>query len=205
MVSFWACLILLNGIPRLLLAQDVPADITQSLMVLLQEEAAIRSKLEHDLTELGNDLDTLNALKHNVTCQCPWHTQPVAFSATMTKDITSLGVRQQIPFDQIITNIGNGYDSRHGEFRAPVTGTYEFSVSMLMNPGHWTGVEIVKDGVAIGKLRTGDSAKWTMAGTSVTAELTAGQDVWVEHIAESDSNVFYGQSFSTFSGHLIQP
>lgn len=36
-----------------------------------------------------------------VTCACPWHSQPVAFSATLTKDITSLGVRQQIPFDKV--------------------------------------------------------------------------------------------------------
>jgi hypothetical protein len=64
---------------------------------------------------------------------------------------------------------------------------------------------LFSDGVPIAKLRTGDSAQWTMAGKTVTAELNAGQDVWVEHIPESDSNVFYGQSFSTFSGHLIQP
>ncbi|XP_045165712.2 complement C1q-like protein 4 [Mercenaria mercenaria] len=204
MIFLWMCLIV-HGIPGMLLAQDLPADITQSMLVLLQEETTLRTKLEQDMAELGKELNTLKALKNNVTCECPWHTQPVAFSATLTQDITSLGVRQQVPFDKIITNIGNSYDSRHGEFRAPVTGTYELSVSMLMNPGHWAGVEIVKDGVAIAKIRTGDSKQWTMAGTSVTTEMMAGEDVWVQHIAESDSNVFYGQSFSTFSGHLIQP
>lgn len=44
---------------------------------------------------------------------------------------------------QIITNLGDNYDSRHGEFRAPVDGTYEFSVSIYVKSGQWVGVQIV--------------------------------------------------------------
>ena len=44
---------------------------------------------------------------------------------------------------QVITNLGDGYDSRHGEFRAPVDGTYKFSVSAYVKAGQWVGVEIV--------------------------------------------------------------
>lgn len=60
------------------------------------------------------------------------------------------------------------------------------------------------DGNSVAKVRSGDSAQYTMAGTSVVVTLKAGQDVWVEHIAESDSNAILGQTFSTFSGYLIQ-
>ena len=49
-------------------------------------------------------------------------------------------------FDQVHLNAGDAYDVRHGNFRAPVDGTYEFSVSMLVSGGRWSGVEIVKVG-----------------------------------------------------------
>lgn len=60
------------------------------------------------------------------------------------------------------------------------------------------------DGNPVAKVRSGDSAQYSMAGTSVTVELTTGQDVWVEHIPESDSNAILGQSYTTFSGYLVQ-
>lgn len=47
---------------------------------------------------------------------------------------------------QIITNVGNGYDARHGEFRAPVDGVYQFSVSAYVKGGQWVGLEIVVGG-----------------------------------------------------------
>ena len=62
---FWACLIGMFGTLRLTLGQDVPADITQSLMALLQEESTIRTRLEHDLAELGAEINTLTALTNN--------------------------------------------------------------------------------------------------------------------------------------------
>ena len=62
----------------------------------------------------------------------------------MSHNIVQLGTQQEILFDQVHLNAGNGYDVRHGNFRAPVDGTYEFSVSMLSPGGKWAGVEIVK-------------------------------------------------------------
>jgi len=192
--------------PRLAEGQgaDLSVDISNSLLALLTEEQTIRNQLESQLNDLGAELNSLQALQNNVTCECSWHQNPIAFWAVLSHDIASLGTRQQIRFDKLVTNIGGGYDDRHGEFRAPVDGTYEFSVSMLMNPGHWAGVEIVRDNTPVAKARTGDDAKWSMATAVVTLYMKAGQDVWVEHIAESDNALIYGQDTSAFSGHLIQ-
>ncbi|KAH3819207.1 hypothetical protein DPMN_120940, partial [Dreissena polymorpha] len=191
-------------LPEVTWCQDVPVDISQSLSVLIQEEANIRSQLDADLTALAQTLDALTNLQNNVTCGCPGRRPPVAFSATLTNEITSLGTNQQVPFDKVLTNVGGAYDSRHGEFRAPYDGTYEFSVSLYMRGARWAGLEIVREGVAVSKVRTGDGSEYTMAGTTVTLALRAGQDVWVRHIDESDSNAIDGETFPTFSGHLLQ-
>lgn len=45
--------------------QDVPVGITESLLVLIQEENTIRARLEQDLGELSKDLNTLSLLQNN--------------------------------------------------------------------------------------------------------------------------------------------
>ena len=73
----------------------------------------------------------------------------------------------------MITNAGNGYDPRHGEFTAPTNGTYEFSLAMLMGPGYWGGLEIVKNRNPIAKVRSGDSQDYSMAATAVVTEVNS--------------------------------
>ena len=74
---------------------------------------------------------------------------------------------------QVITNEGNSYDPRHGEFTAPYNATYEFTVAMLMGPGYWSGIEVVKNGNRIAEIRSGDSGHWSMSATVVTAKVVA--------------------------------
>ena len=78
------------------------------------------------------------------SCGCATLSAPIAFSASLSHNIVQLGTQQEILFDQVHLNAGNSYDVRHGNFRAPIDGTYEFSVSMLSPGGKWAGVEIVK-------------------------------------------------------------
>ena len=55
----------------------------------------------------------------------------VAFAASITKDITNFGTGQPLVFDQVTTNVGAAYDDRHGTFRAPISGIYQFSFTAL--------------------------------------------------------------------------
>jgi hypothetical protein len=54
----------------------------------------------------------------------------VAFSAILTTPL-ALGEHQIVEYDKVLTNIGNGYDSRHGHFTAPIKAVYLFSCSMM--------------------------------------------------------------------------
>lgn len=47
------------------LGQDVPVGITESLLVLIQEENTIRTRLEQDIAELSKELNTLSLLQNN--------------------------------------------------------------------------------------------------------------------------------------------
>ena len=56
---------------------------------------------------------------------------PVAFLATLADHAESLGADQIIAFENVITNVGDAYNSHAGVFIAPVSGIYVFSTSIM--------------------------------------------------------------------------
>ena len=50
----------------------------------------------------------------------------VAFSATLTNSIPHVNQDQTIVFDDVLSNVGNGYHASHGIFTAPLPGIYVF-------------------------------------------------------------------------------
>lgn len=131
----------------------------------------------------------------------------VAFSATITNDITSFGTKQPVVFDKVITNVGGAYDSRHGSFRAPVDGIYKLSFSALQGKSTmWIGLELVRDGTVIARVKTGDNGYWNLGTNVITIRLNAGDDVWVRHMTDTDSKHVVADKgfFTSFSGHLIK-
>ncbi|KAK3609820.1 hypothetical protein CHS0354_029860 [Potamilus streckersoni] len=178
-------------------------DLTQSLLTLISEENILRGDMEREAAQLSAEIIQLQTERQQALCGCTNNSSPFAFSAALKNNISNLGQRQQVVFDRVINNIGNAYDARHGTFTAQVAGVYEFSVTVLSQGGNFIGAEIVKNGEPVAKARTGDASYYTMGTNIVTLQLQKGDDVWIEHISETDSNKLEGQSFTTFSGHLI--
>ena len=138
-------------------------------------------------------------------CDCP-STGIIAFAATISNDITNFGTNQTIVFDNVITNVGGTYDSRHGTFRAPVAGVYQFSFSILQGQSTmWLGVELVTDGRVIARVKTGDNGYWNMGSNVINTWLAANADVWVRHMSDSDTKHVVADTgyFTSFSGHII--
>ncbi|XP_069109615.1 heavy metal-binding protein HIP-like [Argopecten irradians] len=76
--------------------------------------------------------------------------ESIGFSATLSSDV-ALGDNQIIVFDNVVTNNGNGYDFRLGQFTAPVTGLYAFSVTaMCVESETVINVAIMRDSQVIG-------------------------------------------------------
>ncbi|XP_052770379.1 uncharacterized protein LOC128210218 [Mya arenaria] len=59
----------------------------------------------------------------------------VAFSAVKVAIQSSIGLNQNIIFENVILNQGNGFHSQHGVFIAPQTGIYMI-VASLLHDGH---------------------------------------------------------------------
>ena len=55
--------------------------------------------------------------------------QPVAFTAVLVRDVT-FGPHQAVEFNKIFTNVRNAYDSRDGQFTAPIDGLYMISATI---------------------------------------------------------------------------
>ena len=74
--------------------------------------------------------------------------QPVAFIAVLVHDVT-LGPHQAVEFEKVMTNIGNAYDSRDGQFTVPVYGLYVSSALICSQQSSNAHIEIVRNAVQL--------------------------------------------------------
>ncbi|KAL3871326.1 hypothetical protein ACJMK2_039333 [Sinanodonta woodiana] len=163
-----------------------------SLMYLLTEEKQLRAQLNADLQLVKSRLDKL---EQNNECSCPQNTF-AAFWVGLDGSINNLGENQRIIFTRIKLNIGNGWQAAHGLFRAPLNGTYQFSLDVASSDGA-TELAIYLNGVML-KRADNDHNVYI----SIIANLTAGDEVWVNHVANYGHAIF-GDDWTNFSGHLL--
>ena len=134
----------------------------------------------------------------------------VAFTAKVAPpDLTGLGAGQTIVFDEVITNVGNGYDNLTGIFTAPVSGVYVFDMALMVASDVYQYTELVKDGQSIVynySAATGVNC-FVSSSRTVTLQLEKASKVWVRTITENitfhGSGKVHGNGFSTFSGWLL--
>ncbi|KAL3852116.1 hypothetical protein ACJMK2_015799 [Sinanodonta woodiana] len=178
----------------------------ESLLSLLVEERDLSARLEQEVTQLEREIKELRSHVNNASCGCAATHGPVVFTVSLTSTIANLGVNQEVLFDTILTNVGNGYDVRHGTFSAPVTGTYEFTLSVLITGVNTAGLELVKNGEVIARAKVGEDkySQYNMAMNVAAIEMVAGEEVWVRHLPGSDSNVIIGSGYALFSGQFLQ-
>ena len=115
----------------------------------------------------------------------------VAVKVRLSKDVTLARVHQRVVYDTIVMNEGSAYDQETGIFRAPVDGTYMFSVTACATNGDQFSLYIVKDQqTVIGELRSGDDSHKDCNSEVSTAYMIAGSTVWVERSNNpNDKNV----------------
>ncbi|CAG2200855.1 C1QL [Mytilus edulis] len=151
-------------------------------------------------------LQTTTTIENGTYVVCYLFINPgIAFSAALAHTV-NLGQDQLVEYDKIVTNIGNGFDSRHSHFIAPVKGVYIFSACGFSQGSFASHLDIVTNGKAIGYLYTHADNMGTQVVVSI---LEKGDMVWVKHrhVYDSTGNaVIYGataEQFVTFSGALL--
>lgn len=128
----------------------------------------------------------------------------VAFSAALSKDVTSTTPQEKLIYDTVITNIGNGFDPKTGEFTVPSDGLYVFHWTVLTHPGKVYDTELVVNGVA--KRRNaadaGGGKSFNSGSSMVTLPLQKGDKVWIRKYSTL-GNKLHGNYWPGFSGFKI--
>lgn len=128
---------------------------------------------------------------------------PVAFFASLTQHLGSLGENQSIPFDRVLTNIGNAYHSTSGIFIAPVTGIYVLSLTMLSFGDAQASYRLLMNGsVVVPIYHQPATGGYDSASATVVLQLAQGDDVRVAN--NIVNNHVHGNNLSFFAGFLLQ-
>jgi hypothetical protein len=120
----------------------------------------------------------------------------------MDKHLVHAGIHQNIVFDTVVTNVGNGYHSHVGTFIAPVSGTYVFSATLVSFYHVNAHAEFVKNGQVLTTMFVnGAEAGYDTTSQTIVSQLQKGDDVVVQN-KDADKS-FYGTGQGTFSGFLL--
>ena len=132
---------------------------------------------------------------------------PVAFMARLYNSLSHVGVNQNIPFENVLLNLGNAYHSQHGIFIAPQSGIYLFSSSIMSNNVNHVEVhaDLVQNGNVVARIYAhSDSVRHDQGAQTVVIQVKQGDEIWVRNIDYTDDQI-YGSYYSTFSGYLLLP
>ncbi|CAL8318631.1 unnamed protein product [Lota lota] len=133
---------------------------------------------------------------------------PVAFTAALGHPAGPFRRDTTVRYDQVLSNVGGGYDQATGTFTAVVPGTYFFSYTMYNN-------NVGKPNSVLSLMKNGDRlvSTWDTAAegdvhdsatNAAVVELVAGDGVSVNMDAR---RVLYddAHNYNTFSGFLLFP
>lgn len=162
---------------------------TDQIGSIMKENAVLLKRI--------NDLEKENRLI-NDTCT----RNQVGFHAMLLANpFVSIGGYQTLVFDNVKTNVGNGYNKQNGVFTAPVPGLYSFSTTVRFN-------QQIRD-VYFVMLKNADSVcnvykgnEDTMATCTAVVNLEEGDHVYIEN-TNVPASAPMGHGYSSFSGFLI--
>jgi len=126
----------------------------------------------------------------------------IAFQAMKTVRQDAIGKNQNILFETVTVNLGNGYHPQHGIFIVQKSGLYVITATTL-HPAQGTFFNgaIEHQGVPVAYIY-GNGNDWGHSTQTVLIQAIAGDEIWVRNVGPSNESI-YGNGYSTFSGYLI--
>ncbi|XP_069791336.1 complement C1q-like protein 2 [Narcine bancroftii] len=112
-----------------------------------------------------------------------------------------------LKFDDVVTNLGNYYDSTTGKFTCAIPGIYFFTYHVLMKGGDGTSMwaDLCKNGqVRASAIAQDADQNYDYASNSVVLHLDSGDEIYIK----LDGGKAHGgnnNKYSTFSGFILYP
>jgi len=184
---------------------------------LLKTQTKHISDLEHKLHTLQNDQNMEHGTYNKSSTSSPYdhvvrsvhkrqgHEGPVAFTAIKVGNQNNIGVNQNILFERVELNEGNGFHVNQGVFIAPRAGIYMFSFTIMSNPmNQYMHADLMLNGRIVAKVHGSTGTSWDQGSQTVFLNVSAGEDVYVQN-ADYDHEYVHGDMFTSFSGYLLYP
>ncbi|KAH3720948.1 hypothetical protein DPMN_063860 [Dreissena polymorpha] len=104
-------------------------------------------------------------------------TDLLAFFVTLTQTAENLGWRHNILFDNIVTNVGNGYNQHLDGFSAPVSGMYVLMSTLMSLVGYKSNFQLVRNDNTVCHMYVGGigSGNYESSGGSYVLLLNKGK------------------------------
>ncbi|OWF40246.1 Complement C1q-like protein 2 [Mizuhopecten yessoensis] len=129
----------------------------------------------------------------------------VAFNAYLSGTILDPGTGYIIQFNDVLTNVGDGYNPATGVFKCPIAGLYAFTwCTGMANAGYMT-TALLKNGISVAYSFVSyphDSYPSTACQTSVLM-LSYGDILYVKVTAQTSSPALYSP-YTSFNGFLLK-
>ncbi|XP_038047571.1 C1q-related factor-like [Patiria miniata] len=137
-------------------------------------------------------------------CVTPTPPSVVAFSAFKTAHFQG-NDGDVIIFEDVATNLGDGYDSQSGVFTCAVPGLYLFSANLLsLVTGPQSYASLKQNGVVVFSIADSHSPNHHQSSHSVPLVLSAGDRVWLALFGSGKGIYGDGNRYCSLSGILIQ-
>ena len=93
----------------------------------------------------------------------------ICFSTWISRDIY-LGENEAVKYDEVLTNIGNGYDRLSGHFKSPIKGLYVISCTVMASSNDALSVVLVKNGHILSNILNAATANYESGAISIQRE-----------------------------------
>nr|KAI8734661.1 cerebellin-3-like; partial [Biomphalaria glabrata] len=144
-----------------------------------------------------------------VLCLCVRNTQSVAVGFSSLLNLARpIDTGERIIFDKVLTNVGNAYDPKSGNFTCPIRGLYSFSVGVLPMPRNLAILDIYQNTNYLISVHGYDASEFTSASRTVVIECNKGDTIYLVN-NRAPYQIYHSSDLTyqhnIFSGFLISP
>ncbi|XP_063408131.1 complement C1q tumor necrosis factor-related protein 4-like [Mytilus trossulus] len=171
-------------------------DVLESLKLVEKLERYIDQVKQNLTLDVTDDIKRI--VDDTIAAKAP-KTIP-AFTAILTKTFKP-GPHDIIKFDSVKTNIGGSYSAATGVFTVPQSGLYMISATVRSWGGQHIHCQLAVNDQFYAPIF---GTNWSEGAISIAIQLTKGDKVCVRNDNSNGSETVTGDTWSMFSGFLIQ-